>query len=85
MLEALLSLLRSCLIAAGAYFAGKGWLPSGIVEPLTMVIVIAAPMAWGAYQKYAADRKTREAVAAAQKREEWTPEQRAAMAVVNGK
>lgn len=80
LLEALLSLLRSCLIAAGAYLVGKGWLDAGIVEPLAAVIVIAAPMAWGAWQKYQADRKAREAIDAAAHapREVWTDEQRAA-------
>jgi len=79
LLEALLSVLRSSVIGGGAYFAGKGWLPPGIVEPLAVLVTVAAPMAWGAWQKFEADKKTRALVAAAitEPRNKWTDETRA--------
>lgn len=79
MLEALLSLLRSLLIAGASFLVGKGYLNATIAEALIGVIMIAIPIGWGMYQKFAADRKTRALVAAAitDPRIEWTPEQRA--------
>ena len=79
MLEALLSLLRSCLIAAAAFLVGKGYLNATIAEALIGVIMIAIPIGWGMWQKFAADKKTRELVAAAivDPRVKWTDETRA--------
>jgi len=81
LLEALLSLFRALLQLGAGYLIGKGYLTADIANALIGVALVVAPMAWGMWQKYQADKKARAAIDAATHapREVWTEEQRAAM------
>jgi len=84
LLEALLSVLRAVLNLGAGYLVGKGYLSADLATALVGAVLIAAPMVWGAWQKFEADKKTRALVAAAitDPREIWTDEQRAAFALI---
>lgn len=49
--DAFLSALRSTFIAVGAYAAGKGWLPQGVVDQVVPALIVLATAAWGVADK----------------------------------
>ena len=64
-IQALLSVLRSLLIVGGSWLTANGYLSGGNVEQLIGAICVLVPLLWGAWQKFAAERKAaaREVVA----------------------
>jgi hypothetical protein len=49
--QALLSVLRSILIAVGAYAVGKGWLTESVVAEAVPALIVVLTAAWGAVEK----------------------------------
>lgn len=64
-LQAALSVLRSVLIALGAFFVSKGFLTSEGLDQLVGAILLIVPVGWGIWQKFQAERsaKKREVIA----------------------
>lgn len=62
---AVMSVVRSSLIAAGGYAVAKGWITASGLEQIVGAILVLATAMWGAIDKYIAERKAvaREAVA----------------------
>lgn len=64
--QALLSALRSILVAIGAVIAKNGYADDATINQVIGAVMVIAPIAWGIYDKYASEARTkeREAVAA---------------------
>lgn len=56
--QALLSALRSVLIAAGGFVAGNGWLDQETVNELIGLAMVIIPAAWGVWHKFTEEKKT---------------------------
>jgi hypothetical protein len=63
--QALLSALRSILIALGGLLTAKGYVDNATVQTIIGAVMVIAPAAWGVVDKVLAERKTqaREATA----------------------
>jgi hypothetical protein len=49
---AVLSAVRSTLIALGAYAVGKGWIGQGVIDQLVPAVLVIVTAAWGAVNGY---------------------------------
>lgn len=58
--QALLSALRSVLIAIGGYVTGRGWLDSATVNEIIGLAMVLIPAAWGVWHKFTEERKTKD-------------------------
>lgn len=58
-LQAVLSALRSILIAVGAYLVSIGFLTSENTDQITGAVLVVVPLLWGIYQKIQSERKTK--------------------------
>jgi len=65
MKQAIFSSLRSILIAVGSLLTTMGWVDDQTVQSVVGVVMVALPLIWGVYDKFAAERRTqaREAIA----------------------
>ena len=63
--QAALSALRSALVFVGAWLVAKGWFTEAAWNDLIGGIMVAAPLLWGVWDKFASERKAeaREVVA----------------------
>lgn len=56
--EALLSALRSLLIALGSFLSTHGWITQDQVNQLVGPLMVIIPIVWGVWNKYNAEKKT---------------------------
>ncbi len=57
--QAVLSAVRSILIAIGTFAASKGILDIKAVDDVAGIVLILGPTVWGIWQKYEAERKAK--------------------------
>ena len=57
--QALLSAIRSILIAAGSMLAAKGYMDDGTVQSTVGAVMVILPVIWGIWDKYRAEQKTK--------------------------
>ena len=58
-IQALLSVLRSLLIVGGSWLTANNYVSGGNVEQLIGAICVLAPLLWGVWEKYSAERKAK--------------------------
>jgi hypothetical protein len=58
-LQAVLSFLRSMLIVAGTWFTARGYVSESNATEIIGAIAVMLPVAWGAWQKFFSEAKTK--------------------------
>ena len=63
--QAILSAVRSILIAIGSVLGAKGYMDDATVQGMIGAVMVVLPILWGVWEKYQSERKTaaREVVA----------------------
>lgn len=57
--QALLSLLRTALAVGGGVLIGKGVIDAATFEQVSAALLVLAPAAWGAWEKYKSEQRTK--------------------------
>lgn len=56
--QALLSVVRSILLAVGTVLTTRGVLNADMVNQIVGAVTVAAPVLWGIWDKYRSEKKT---------------------------
>ena len=58
-LQAILSAIRSVLVAIGSWFATKGFLDDATVQQLIGAVMVILPLIWGIFDKFRSENATK--------------------------